>query len=249
MNRNDYRAAFDSVQFSPTFQRDTVNRLLDEAEQRTEKENETMNAKKIRNMPLIAAALAAVLLMSAAAATLFLHPADVAREMGDTALAEAFESPDAVILDQTQDSGDYRFHLAGLVSGAGLTGLDDSVERDRTYLVASVSRIDGQPMEVDPFQFTFTPLVAGQLPWQTNAWTLGGGYTRRNIDGTEYYIYEYDSLTQFAGKTVYLAAYEGFSPDSDTFQMAEDGSISYTDSFTAPHALFTLPLDSAPAAN
>ena len=32
MNRDDYRAAFDGIQFRNSFQRETVNRLLREAE-------------------------------------------------------------------------------------------------------------------------------------------------------------------------------------------------------------------------
>lgn len=242
MNRDEYRAAFDQVKFSEDFVRDTANKLLAETGQRAEKENNAMETKRIIKMPFIAAALAAVLLASAAAATLFLRPADVARHTGNEALAAAFESSDAVLIDQTQDSGDYRFYLAGLVSGAGLSTLCENANEDTTYVVASVSRLDGQPMDLEAgIDFALTPLVAGHTPWVTNAWTLGCGFTWFNQDGVTYYLYEYDSLAQFAGETIYFAAYEGFSPSAEVFQMAEDGSISYTSTFDAPHALFTMP--------
>lgn len=243
MNQKTYRAAFDQVKFRDNFQRKTVDLLLSQAGQRQEKEN-SMNTKQIKRAPLIAAALAAVLVVSAAAATLLLRPADVAND----ALAAAFESPDAVAIDQSVESGDYRFTFSGLVSGAGLSELTDDVDAQRTYAVVAAARADGQPMADDEMSgITATPLVSGYLPWSVNAWSLNGGYTRFVQDGITYYLYEYDSLEVFAGRTVYLAVYEGMSPNADVFDIAADGAITFQDSFTAPHALFTVPLDAARA--
>ena len=207
-----------------------------------------MNTKQIKRAPLIAAALAAVLVVSAAAATLLLRPADVARQVGNDALAAAFESPGAAIIDQSVESGDYRFTFAGLVSGAGLSELTEDVDAQRTYAVVSAQRLDGQPMDdEEQFGITATPLVSGYLPWSVNAWTLNGGYTRFFQDGVTYYLYEYDSLEVFAGRTVYLAVYEGRSPNADMFDIAPDGTISFKADMSGPHALFTVPLDAAKA--
>ena len=248
MDRNQYRAAFDQVKFRDEFQRETVGLLLSRAGQRQEKENVTMNTKQIKRMPLIAAALAAVLIVSAAAATLLWRPADVARHVGNDALAAAFESPDAVEVGQAVESGDYRFTFSGLVSGAGLSALTEDVDTQRTYAVVAAQRLDGQPMsDEEQFSITATPLVSGYLPWSVNAWTLNGGHTRFVQDGVTYYLYEYDSLEIFAGRTVYLAVYEGMSPSDEMFAVADDGAISYKDGVGVPHALFTVPLDASKA--
>lgn len=248
MDREQYRAAFDQVKFREEFQRETVDLLLSRAGQRQEKENAVMNKKQIKRMPLIAAALAAVLIVSAAAATLLLRPADVAREAGNSALAAAFESPDAVEIGQTAESGEYRFTFSGLVSGAGLSDLTSDVDAQRTYAVVTAQRLDGQPMTSDEMAaLTATPLVSGYLPWAVNAWTLNGGYTGLIRDGVAYYLYEYDSLEVFAGRTVYLAVYEGMSPSAEMFAIADDGAISYKNGVSVPHALFTVPLDGAKA--
>lgn len=247
MNREQYRVAFDQVKFRDGFQRETADLLLSRTAQRQEKEN-SMNTKQIKRAPLIAAALAAVLVVSAAAATLFLRPADVARQVGNDALAAAFESPDATVIEQSVESGDYRFTFSGIVSGAGLSGLTGDVDARHTYAVVTAQRLDGQPMDSDEVAgFTATPLVSGYLPWAVNAWTLGGGYTAFIQDGMAYYLYEYDSLEMFAGHTVYLAVYEGMSPSADMFNIAAGGAISYKDGVSVPHALFTIPLDAAKA--
>lgn len=206
-----------------------------------------MNTKQIKRTPLIAAAVAAVLVVSAAAATLLLRPSDVARQAGDPALAAAFESPDATLLDQSVESGDYRFTFSGLVSGAGLSELTRDVDAQHTYAVVAVQRVDGQPMTFEEANITATPLVSGYLPWSVNAWTLNGGYTAVTLDGVLYYLYEYDSLEMFAGRTVYMAVYEGGAPHAGLFDIAPDGTISFKADMSQPHALFTVPLDASKA--
>ncbi len=248
MNRDDYRAAFDGIQFRQDFQRDTVNRLLREAGGQHEKECSSM--KTSFKTTLLVAVLALTLVVSAAAAVMFLHPSQVAEKLGDARLAAAFEQEDAIVLNQSATSGDYTFNLMGIVSGAGLSDLYSEADAARSYIVASVTRADGQPLDPEKqCDLSFTPLVAGYLPWEINAWTLDGGFSSFITDDmhTGYYIFECDSLEMFADHTVYLAAYEGFAPSSDMFQLGQDGSIAFQDSFTAPHALFTLPLDAAKA--
>lgn len=248
MNREQYRAAVESVRFREDFKQDTVQRLRQAAGQ-LEKENPTMNVKHTSKMAVLAAALAALLVVSAAAVTLLLSPRDVAEQVGDPALAAAFESADAVPIDEHVDSGDYRFTLAGLVSGSGLSGLTADVDAERTYVVLSAARLDGQPMGDEAFQLTFTPLISGYEPWWVNIWTLNGGRGSFEKDGVAYYLYECDNLELFADRTVYLAAYEGDNvpPSPQEFTMDEDGAISFTDGFDGAHALFTLPLDASKA--
>lgn len=207
-----------------------------------------MKAKRTSKMALVAAALAAVLVVSAAAAVLLLSPKDVADQLSDPTLAAAFESEGAATVNESVESGDYRFTLAGTVSGKGLSDFTQDVDAQRTYAVACVERLDGQPMGEESYGLTFTPLVSGYKPWQVNIWTLNGGRASFVQDGVAYYLFECDSLEMFADHTVYLAAYEGTdAPSAETFSVADDGTIAFADSFTAPHALFTLPLDPANA--
>lgn len=247
MNRKDYRAAVDAVRFSEDFEQNTIRRLRQAAGQ-PEKESQFMKVKRTRKLAVVAAALTAVLVVSAAAVTLLLRPADVAGHLSDPTLAAAFESEGAVSVNQSVEAGDYRFTLAGLVSGKGLSDFTQDVDAERTYVVASMARLDGTPMGEEAYDMTFTPLVSGYKPWQVNIWTLGGGRATFLQDGVAYYLFDCDSLEIFADHTVYLAAYEGVAvPSAEMFSVADDGAISFTEGCEVPHALFTLPLDASKA--
>ena len=259
MTQKEYRAAIDAVRLSEDFQERTVRRL----EQQVRKEPPAM--KKTRTL-LFAACLAAVLIGSVAAAVHMLTPGEIQLKVGgrepaplvpgevaafhgNETLAAAFAGEDAVVLDQTAECGEYTFRLAGMVSGAGLSDFCPDADASRSYLVVSRARTDGTPIqEAAITDYTVTPLVAGCLPWQVNIWTLGGSVSAFLRDGVVYYIYEFDSIEMFAGHTVYLAVYEGGRvPSAEVMTMAEDGSISYNPDFTAPHAIFEVPLDASKA--
>lgn len=242
MTQKEYRAAIDAVRLSEDFQERTVRRL----EQQVRKELPAM--KKARTI-LFAACLAAVLIGSVTAAVHMLTPGEVAAFHGDETLAAAFAGEDAVVLDQTAECGEYTFRLAGLVSGAGLSDFCPDADASRSYLVVSRARTDGTPIQEPAItDYTVTPLVSGCLPWNVNIWTLGGSVYAFLRDGIVYYIYEFDSIEMFAGHTVYLAVYEGGRvPSAEVMTMAEDGSISYNPDFTAPHAIFEVPLDPSKA--
>lgn len=246
MNRKDYREAVDSVRFSDDFEQRTIQQLRRAVEQPEKKENYSMKKRSVKTL-VLAACLAAALVVSAVAAVVLLSPKDVANKLEDVTLAAAFESKDAVIVDKTVESDGYRFNLAGLVSGSGLSEFASDVDAERTYAVLSVARTDGTPIEEATTSLAITPLVGGFSPRQVNAWTLGGGYSSFVEGGVAYYLFDCKDLSLFADHTIYLAAYEGFVPGPETFDMAEDGSISFTDKVEGPRALFTVPLDSAGA--
>lgn len=247
MNREQYRSAFDQIPFSEDFQERTVSLLRSRAleTQNLKKEQTTMKLNWIRK-PAVIAAAAALLVLSVSAASIWLSPAQVAQHAGQPALAAAFESPDAVILNETVETGDLSVTLLGLVSGAGLT--DQNVDVSHTYAVVALNRLDGTPMDNGSFSFTsypLTPLVSGYSPLAVNNWTLGSFASGFDADGTYYYLLDTQDLGMFADRTVYLAFYEGGAPDSSIFTVAEDGSISFAEDFEGVHALFTLPLDPA----
>lgn len=246
MNRKTYRAAFDSVRFHADFQEKTVRKLLAECGQPHEKERTPVKMTCMKRTLLLAAALVAVLVVSVAAVTLLLGPKEVAHEMNDPTLAAAFTQEGAVLVNEVAESEGYRFTLAGMVSGAGLSDYSYDVDASRTYVVVSVARTDGAAIEDidEACAMTVTPLVSGFQPHIVNAWTLGGGRSCFLQNGVAYYLFDCESIEMFADHTVYLAVYQGVNvPGTDTFAMAEDGSLSMTDQLTGPRVLFTLPLD------
>lgn len=116
------------------------------------------------------ACLAAVLVVSAAAAVFLLAPKDVANRRSDPNLADAFESESAVVVDNTIESEGYRFNLAGLVSGSGLSKFAAEVDESRTYAVMSVARTDGTPIEEATTSLAISPLVSGPLFLVRRGW-------------------------------------------------------------------------------
>lgn len=231
MNPDDYRAAVDSVSFRPDFTERTMARL-----------EELAQKKECHSMNIPVAALAAALTVSLSTTAILLSPKDVANELGNPVLAAAFESENAVQINETQTLGDYHVTLAGLVSGEGLTEFAPDVERDMTYAVLVFERTDGEPLTDNTVDFTATPLVSGYKPWQVNLWTLNGSSGSFLQDGRVYTLYDCDSLADYSGHTIYYAVYApfGMAPSGNIFRMDEDGSIHYQDGQEG--ILFTLPL-------
>ena len=246
---NDYRKAFDELSFSADFQERTADLLRNRARE-LEKERTDMTISKTKKIAVLAAACIALLAVSVSAAMLWLTPAQVAEEHNQPLLAEAFEGPDAIEINETVESGDFSITLLGLVSGRNLDVLNQDLEKDHTYSVLALRRLDGEPLENETFDFTsytMTPLAAGCSPRAVNNWTLGAFASGLAKDGVYYYLLDTQSIEMFADRTVYMAFYEGGVPSNTIFTVAEDGTIAFADDFTEVHALFTLPLDPAKA--
>lgn len=247
MTENEYRAQVDAISFSPDFQDRTMARLRELARER---ENKTMKSKTFR-IGLTAAVLAAALCITAFAAAVLLRPWNVARWAGSDALAAAFESGAATVVNETKTVGDYKVTLMGVVSGQGLSRveqLENAEIQDRTYAVLAYARADGTPIAEDVPGLTVSPLVEGYAPWELNAWTLHGGTHTFAQDGVFYCLLECANVESFADRTVYLAVYPGSNalPDAADFAFDEGtGAISVKKGANA--ALFTLPLDPAKA--
>lgn len=245
MNPKEYRTQVDAVSFSPDFEARTLERLKELAR---EKERKNMKQHTWRTA-LTAAAVAAALTITAGAALVMLRPRDVAREAGNEALAAAFESGQAVTVNDTKVVGDYEVTLMGLVSGEGLSrveALEGGVTRDKTYAALAYARTDGSPITEDVPELTVSPLVEGYAPWTLNAWTLGGGTCTFAQGGTLYYLFECDNVEPFADHTVYLAVYPGthISPSAELFDFDQAAG---TITAKGEAALFVLPLDESKA--
>lgn len=243
MNRTEYRAQVDAVHFSPDFQTRTVARLTALAAQ---KETNMMRTKPFRTA-LIAAAVAAALCVTAMAAAVMLTPGDVAQRAGNQTLAAAFESDKAVSVNKTETVGDYNVTLMGLISGSGLSQMEE-IDRDKTYAVLSYERADGAPIEDNEPALTVSPLVEGFAPWQVNAWTLGGNVYTFAENGIFYYLFECDNVEPLADHTVYLAVYPGthIPPSEELFSFDQATGV-FAPKAGVDAAMFALPLDRAKA--
>ena len=246
MNRRDYRAAFDAVDFSADFEERTLQKLA-ALRQASEKEQIIMPMNRVKKTALLIAAAVALLAVSVSAAVVWLTPAQVADRVEEPLLAEAFQSEDAIVLDESVTTGDYQITLAGMVSGEDLsvpTDYNGEIINDRTYAVFRVARADGEPLTDYP-NLSYSPLVDGYHVRCVNAWTLGTTTQQFIEDGVIYCLFDCRNLEMFADHPVRFAIYEGGVPNTDLFSMAEDGTISLRESVVG--ALFTLPLDESKA--
>ncbi len=202
----------------------------------------------IYRVPLIAAAIALILTFTAfAAGRILMSPKEIAEHAENSLLAEAFGKDDVRFDMEPQVSGDYKFSVLGIISGAHLEEYTD-VDTERSYVVGAVERADGGKI-LDFTGINITPLIQGELPWRVNAWTLNGA--RREFiyeDTVDYFIFECDNIEVFADREIYLAMYEhGMAPSSDIFEMDADGKIKFRDDCEGAKAIFTLPIDKSKA--
>ncbi|MEC0245393.1 hypothetical protein P4H65_06225 [Paenibacillus chitinolyticus] len=230
-------------------------RIIDQLKEHTQMKRKY---KKRVSAGLLAAVLLLVLSVSAYAATRLYSAKQVAEHLGDPQLAVAFESKGAIQVNQSIASGDYRFTLHGLVSGAGLTKFKHSSEEifpDRTYAVVSIARQDGKPMpniddpEYGKVPFFISPLIKGQKPWQVNIASMNGAYSEDVIDGVMYRLIECSQVEMFADRGVYLAISSGstfFSREAFAYD-EKTGELKPKEDYSGATALFDLPLDVAKA--
>ncbi len=242
--REKYRNEFDSLTPRNGFEEDTI-RLLREHQA----ERNSMKNKKLVTV-LVSVILAVVLLAGTVyAAVKLLSPSQVAENIGDPQLAAAFESDDAVIINETKQAGDYNLTLMGIVSGKNLSGMD-SIDTDYSYVCVAIERIDGTPLDVlDGIPINITPLVSGYQPWCVNLFSLSNGAHGHVNDGIYYMLYGFETLEMFADHDVALYAYSGhMSPGAEIFSFDEEsGAIDYQSDYTGVRAKFDLPLDAAKA--
>ena len=206
---------------------------------------------------ILAAALVVAVPVGAFAAWQLLSPAQVAHELQDFALEKAFAGEEAVVINQSVQSGGYRITLLGLVSGAACSDYlpaDVEVNQERLYAAVAIENADGSPMpdtgseEYGEKSFLVTPLIQGQLPWQVNIFTMGGGYGEFVQDGIQYRLVECEDVTAFADRNVWLAVTDEFSISNGTFLYDEaTGNVAENPDAAGVNVLFKLPLDAADA--
>lgn len=217
------------------------------------KESKTMKPARKKISVAIIAAVIFIMSGSVFAAWQLLSPKQVAENLGDKTLAKAFDSENAVHINQSITSGDYTFTLMGITSGENLSDFRNSsqdIHPDRTYAVISIERKDGSPMpdvsdeSFGEITFIVSPLIKGQKPWLVNIFTMNGGYSECVVDGVVYRMIECDSIEMFADRGVYLYAGTGSSINNETVSYNEEtGEITINENNKEASVLFDLPLD------
>lgn len=214
--------------------------------------------KRRISIGVLVAVFTLLLSVSAFAAVKLFNSQQVAEHLGEGLLAEAFASSDAIEVNESATSGDYKITLHGIVSGAGLKGLEkppSEISPEKTYAVVSIANADGSPMPKtsDPaygeVPFFVSPLIKGQKPWQVNIATMNGSYSEIVLDGVMYRIIECDGVEMFADKGVYLAvigASSFYSNEAIAYD-EQTGEVSANSDYPGTSVLFDLPLDKSKA--
>ena len=206
-------------------------------------------------LAVLAILLAAVLSISAYAIVTLLTPAEVAREIGDGALAQAFEDGRGTLLNESVSSQGYVFTLHGMTSGKNLSSFYPGADTGQTALVFSVRREDGRAMDTDiannGVPFTSGVFFSGYKPWMFSSFMLGMGASAFEMDGVYYMVLNVDdNIEMLADRTVSFGIWDfdlGFAPGSELLTLREDGTVAFADGLRKAHAMFTLPLDASKA--
>lgn len=211
-----------------------------------------VNKKRISAVAMFAIIIATTSI-SAFAAWHLLTPKQVAENFGDKGLAIAFEGEDALAINKTQVSGDYKVTLLGIVSGEKISEFQHSAEKiypGRSYAVVAIANVDETPMpdtrdeEYGKVPFFVSPFIKGQDPNRFNIITMNGAYSEIVKDGIMYRIIECDDIEMFADRGLYLGVASTTFYDVNAYKFdLKTGEITPNADYEGVNILFDLPID------
>lgn len=205
----------------------------------------------------------------------YLTPSQIVEELGESGggLQDAFESEDAIRINETQSVNGYDITLLGLVSGKDLMNtldagtveqeLDDDsafggvsvnggqamsgLDSSMTYAAIAIAHTDGSAMTQDDSKCV-SPLIGGTDWMQVNNGTLDAGLRWFEKDGVVYELLECRNLEIFADRGVQIGVVDSFGDESQAFSMDEKtGVYGKKEGFEGTNALFSIPFDPAKA--
>lgn len=236
------------------------DQILRRVKERQDMKQEQMHYK--RRIP--AAALVTVCILILCSSTAFavykyLTPAEVVTEINDNALQKAFLSEDAILVNETQESGGYKITLMGSVAGRNISDFlmkngKGEVLEDRIYTIITIERADGSPMpdtssdEYGDECFFASHYIHGLDPNVYSMMSMNGGYTEFVNNGIRYRVLDMDNIEMFADRGIYVGVNSGSFYDSDAYVYdGSTGEMSRNESYTGVNALFHLPVDKSKA--
>lgn len=216
------------------------------------------NIRKLIPIPLLVIVLTLLMSFSAYAAWILLGPDEIAQELGDNNLAIAFQSENAIVINETVTSGGYNISLLGVVSGEELSDFklpETNIYTNRTYAIVAISKEDGSPMpstsdkDYNSVNFFVSPLIKGENPWLLNIATMNNGsYTDQVLNGIMYRLIECDNVEIFADRGLYLCVSSTTFYSVEAYNYNEEtGEITSNPEFDGINVLFDLPLDPSKA--
>lgn len=222
------------------------------------KDMKKFNKKKAPVMAFTIISVVALGAVSAFGAIKYLSPANVATELEDTKLADAFSSKNAIFINKSQVVGNTKYSLLGMISGKSLSKYVEKdnrgkVKNDKTYIVTSIENTDGSKRpaisdkDYSGNDMIVTPLVKGINPSELNIYTMGGGYSEIVENGVQYRILECDTMEMFADKGVYLAICDNNSFNTIYNYNKTTGAITPNNKYEGLNLLFDLSMDKSKA--
>lgn len=228
------------------------------------KEKEDMKNRYHKRKLSVAVCMAACVLVmgsvTAIAAYRYLSPKDVAVQLQNNKLEQAFQSEDAIYVNATQEQGAYRITLLGSVAGENISSYlacDESnvVEADKIYTVLAIEHTDGTPMPDTSSEvygeetFFVSHYVQGLNPIEYNIMSMGGGgYTEFVEAGIQYRLMEMQNIEMFADREIYVGINSGMFYDARAYCYDEtSGKLTRNESYEGLNVLFTLPMDKSKA--
>lgn len=236
------------------------DQILQKVKEKQDMKNNQVRYKSRISMAAMATACILILCSSIAFAVYkYLSPAEAATETDDDALREAFLSEEALLVNETQESGGYKVTLLGSVAGRNISdfmGINNNGEvlNNRIYTVVAIEHADGTPMpdtssdDYGKEAFYVSHYIRGLDPNVYSLMSKGGGYTAFVKNGIQYRILDMDNIEIFADKGIYVGVSTGTFYDADAYVYhVETGEISRNENYSGVNALFRLPVDESKA--
>ncbi|MCM1262896.1 MAG: DUF4179 domain-containing protein [Butyrivibrio sp.] len=251
------KAALTPIELPDTELNELNDRILLKLKERDDMKNEQRRYKG--RIGAAAAIVIGVLLVcsgTAFALYKYLSPAEVAMETSNDALQKAFLSDDAILVNETVESGGYRITLLGSVTGKDINEfISDGVPKnDRIYTVVAIERADGIPMpdtssdDYGKEAFYVSHYIHGLNPVRYSLMSMGGGYTELVRDGIQYRILDMDNIEMFADRGIYVGVSSGTFYDAEAYIYDENtGEMSRNGDYGGVNVLFKLPVDKSKA--
>jgi len=236
------------------------DQILQKVKERQDMQNNQMCCKNRISIAALATVCVFVLCSSTAFAVYkYLSPTQVATETDNEALRDAFLSENAILVNETQESGGYKITLLGSVAGKNISDFMETdnygeVLDNRIYTVVAIERADGTPMpdtsseDYGKEAFYVSHYIRGLDPNVYSLMSMGGGYTAFVKNGVQYRILDMDNIEMFADKGIYVGVSTGTFYDADAYVYnKETGEMRCNENYSGVNALFRLPVDESKA--
>lgn len=234
---------------------DQILRRVKEKKDMKQEQEQVCYKRRIPAAALITACMLILCSSTALAVYRYLSPAEVATETNDNALQKAFLGEDAILVNETQESGGYKVTLIGSVAGKNISDFlmkngKGEVLEDRIYTIITIERADGTPMpdtssdEYGKVCFFASHYIHGLDPNVYNIMSMNGSYTEFVNNGVQYRILDMDNIEMFADRGIYVGVNSGTFYDRNAYIYNEStGEMSCNESYTGVNVLFRLPVD------